>query len=100
MANEKVMVDGIRVFNKHQNAPDFVKASIVITPDDLLTFCTANDALMSEYQGKKQLRLQLLESQAGKLYMAVDTYKVEPNPKSSTAYVPKSDPDDPGNLPF
>ena len=76
MANEsKILPDGIRVFDKHANAPDFVVATVVVSPDALVNFCKAHADLMSDYQGTPQLRLQLLKSQAGKLYMTVDTYK-------------------------
>lgn len=75
MADDKIMVEGIRVFAKHANAPDFVKASLVVTLNDFVAFCKAHPELQTEYDGKKQLRLQLLESQGGKLYLQVDTYK-------------------------
>lgn len=84
MADEKKLPEGIRVFNPHANAPDFVIASVVVTPDALVKFCQDNPDLLSEYNGQKQIRLQLLKSQAGKLYMAVDTYKKEPG--NTTGY--------------
>ena len=72
------MPDGIRCFPKHDNAPDFVIASMVITPNDLITWLKANESLLTEYNGKKQIRLQVLKSKDGKPYCAVDTYKAEP----------------------
>lgn len=96
MAEEKKLPEGIRVFNPHANAPDFVIASVVVTPDALMMFCQDNPDLLSEYNGLKQIRLQLLKSQAGKLYMAVDTYKKEGNysapPKNSTSGYDMSEP--------
>jgi hypothetical protein len=38
-------------------------------------FVNANDNLTTEYNGSKQLRLQLLESKKGTTYLAVDTFK-------------------------
>lgn len=75
MADDKKLVQGIRVFNPHANAPAFVKASIVITLNDLVKFGKDNPELLTEYNGAKQLKLQMLESRDGKLYVAVDTYK-------------------------
>lgn len=72
---EQILPKGVRLFNKHQNAPDFVIGSLVITPDDLNAFCIDNPGLMSEYNGAKQIRLQVLRSKDGNLYCAVDTYK-------------------------
>jgi hypothetical protein len=89
---EQTMPEGIRVFSKHQNAPDFVKGTIVISLNEFVAFCKAHPELLTEYEGKKQLKLQLLESKAGKLYAAVDTYK----PGQPTA--PKQE--EPDSLPF
>jgi len=75
MADEKVLPEGVRVFPKHPNAPDFVLASVVITMNDLFEFCKKNPQLISEYQGKKQIKLQLLKSREGKPYMVVDNYQ-------------------------
>lgn len=100
MANDKVLPEGIRVFDKHQNAPDFVVASVVITPEDLVAFVKANPDYLSDYQGKKQLRLQLLKSQAGKLYMTVDTYKRQEQAKESYSSSEGYKTDDGSGLPF
>lgn len=87
MANDKILPEGIRVFDKHANAPDFVVATVVVSPDALVKFCKDNAALLSDYQGTPQLRLQLLKSQAGKLYMTVDTYK-RPEGGAQPGYAP------------
>lgn len=76
MAQEKIYPKGLMVFKPNQNAPIFVKASVVITPSELLKFIDANSSLLSEYKGNSQLRLQLLENEKG-LYFVVDTYKKE-----------------------
>lgn len=92
---DQILPEGIRFFNKHEKAPDFVKGVIVITPNDLFTFCKENPQLMTEYDGKKQIRIQLLESKAGKLYGAVDTYKKE---EAKAAPAATKQPED--DLPF
>lgn len=72
---DQIMPEGVRIFGAHKNAPDFVKGSIVISLNEFYAFCKAHPELLTEYDGKKQLKLQLLESKAGKLYAAADTYK-------------------------
>lgn len=65
----------IRLFPAHPNAPDFVLASGVIGLDEFFAFVQANPQLLSEYQGKAQLKFQILRSKEGKLYTQVDEYK-------------------------
>lgn len=74
MSKEKKYPEGIRAFSPRENAPDFVTGSLVITPNDLFTWCKANADLMTEYEGKKQIRLQILNGNKG-LYLVVDEYK-------------------------
>lgn len=73
---DKIYPEGLMVFPPHEKAPAFVKGTVVITPNDLFAWLKKNEALLSEYQGKKQIRLQLLEGKKG-LYCVVDTYKKE-----------------------
>ena len=72
---DQILPKGIRFFNKHQNAPDFVIGTAVITLNEFVAFCKENESLLSEYNGQKQIRLQVLKSKDGNLYCAVDTYK-------------------------
>jgi hypothetical protein len=74
MADE-ILPEGLRFFNKKDNQPDFVIGSLVVTMNDLFEFCKKNPELVTEYQSKKQLRLQILKSQKGNLYAKVDTWK-------------------------
>ena len=76
---DKIFPEGIRVFSPRQGAPDFVKGSIVITPNDLITWLKTKADLLSEYEGKKQLKLDLLTSKEGKLYLAVNNYQPATN---------------------
>jgi len=66
------------IFPKHEKAPDFVIATMVITMDDLNKFYDDHEEFFTVYQGKKQLRLQILKSKEGKPYPVIDTYKKEP----------------------
>jgi len=72
---DQILPQGVRFFNKKATQPDFVIGALVITPDDLNAFCIDNAGLMTEYNGKKQLRLQVLKSKDGNLYASVDTWK-------------------------
>ena len=67
---------GLRIFPPHENAPDFVKGALIVTPRELIDFCKEKSDLLTEYQGKKQLKCQILEGNKG-LYIKVDTYKSE-----------------------
>jgi hypothetical protein len=74
MANEKQYPKGLIAFKPNSNAPYFVKASVVISPNTLLEWLQSNQNLLTDYKGSPQLKLQLLENDKG-LYFAVDTYK-------------------------
>jgi hypothetical protein len=74
--SEKIYPEGVIAFSPRSGAPDFVKGSIIITPNDLISWLKKNENLLTEYDGKKQLKLQLLNGKKG-LYLSVDTYKKE-----------------------
>ncbi len=73
--------EGIRAFSPHEKAPEFVKGTIVITPNQLVTWLKANPGYLKDYKGEKQLRLSLKAGTKG-LYLEVDTY--EPQSKTFT----------------
>jgi len=70
-------VEGLRLFNKHEKAPDFVIGSMVISLNELVKFCKDNPDLLTDYKGVKQLKLQLQKSKQGNLIAVIDTYKKE-----------------------
>jgi len=72
---DQTLLKGIRLFQPKPTQPDFVLASGVITLNELVTFAKDNPQLLTEYNGEKQLRIQLLKSKDGKPYMVVDTWK-------------------------
>ena len=74
---ETIFCEGVRVFEPYENAPQFIKASVIITLNELVSFCKENSMYLTEYKGEKQLRLQLQESKSGSLYFAVDTFRPE-----------------------
>ena len=73
--SDNKLPEGIRYFEKHANAPDFVIDSLVITIDDFNAFVEQNPDLLTEFKGKKQLKLQRLRSKQGKIYLSVDTFQ-------------------------
>ena len=98
---EQKLPKGLRFFNPHDNAPDFVIGSLVITPAELWDFIKENPALMKEYNGKKQLRLQVLKSKQGQLYAAVDTFEKKQQPTAAKQQAaPASDQEAEDDLPF
>jgi hypothetical protein len=74
MAETKTFPEGIRCFKKHDKAPDFVLGTMVVTPNQLVTWLKSNSNLLTDYKGEKQLRLQILSGKDGP-YVCVDTYK-------------------------
>jgi hypothetical protein len=83
---DQTLLKGIRLFQPKPNQPEFVLASGVITLNELVTFAKENPQLLSEYNGEKQIRIQLLKSKDGKPYMTVDTWKPEGTFKEGNDY--------------
>ncbi|MEO7535852.1 MAG: hypothetical protein ABIU30_18470 [Ferruginibacter sp.] len=105
MADEKILAKGLRFFAKHPAQPDFVKGTLVITPNEIVAMCKENAQHMTEYNGEKQLKLQILESKEGKTYATIDTWKKgdAPAPKAATnktTAAPYAHPADSDDLPF
>jgi len=76
MSNEKIYVKGLRTFKPNEKAPDFVKGTLIISPNELMEFLRENEGMMTDYKGTKQLRCQILDGNNG-LYFTVDTFKTE-----------------------
>ena len=58
---ENIYVKGFRSFKKSDKAPDFVLGSLVISLDEFKEFINANQDLLTEYEGKKQIRVSVLK---------------------------------------
>lgn len=74
---EKVYVEGFRGFKAHEKAPEFVLGTLIITPREFVEFLKKKEIvdLFTEYEGKKQLKINVLRSKNGGLSFDVDTYK-------------------------
>jgi hypothetical protein len=99
---DKVYPKGLFTFAKNEKAPDFVLGSLVITLDDFKAWLNGDGKQwLTDYQGKKQLRLSILKGRDGKVNFEVDTYRkgdASAKPQQSTNNQPSQD-DDLG-LPF
>lgn len=76
--NEPIYAKGLRTFAKNEKAPEFVLGSLVITMNELIAWAKENQQYLTEYNGQKQLKLQLLRKKDGNgINLVVDTFKPE-----------------------
>jgi hypothetical protein len=97
---ENILAEGLRFFEKNANAPDFVMGTIVITIDEFKNFINNNQEHLTDYNGKKQLKLQQLKSKQGKVYFNVDNYKPSTAPTAGPHSAPATVPQLDSSLPF
>jgi len=98
--SESIYPKGIVTFAKNPKQPDFVLGSVIITIDDFIEWTKQNPNLLTEYNGKKQLRLQCLTKKAGGISFTVDTYKPKEEPKKETPFTDQVNNDSQDSLPF
>lgn len=73
---DKIFVPGFRTFAKREGAPDFVLGTLIITLEDFGTFVNGEGKqYLTDYEGKKQLKLNLTMGKNDNVVIAVDTYK-------------------------
>jgi hypothetical protein len=79
MSETKIYPKGIAFFAPRENAPTWVKGSIIITPNDLFKWLKENESLLieSEKYGK-QIKLQVTDKG-----LQVDTWKPSQEKKES-----------------
>jgi hypothetical protein len=69
--NTKIYPKGISFFNPRQNAPSWVKGSVIITPNELFKWLKENESLLIENEKYgKQIKFQVTEKG-----MQVDTWQ-------------------------
>ena len=66
MSNDKIFADGF-IFKRRENAPEFVIGNISVKVEDAVAFLNAN-------QKNGWVNLNVLNSQAGKPYIELDTF--------------------------
>ena len=96
MESKVVLVDGLNVYTPSTNAPDWVKADMVLNPTKLIKWLEQNDQYLKEGKHGLEIRLQVKQSAQGKLYASVDTYE----PKLKAEVTSKAVTVDDGDLPF
>jgi len=103
MANETIYFQGVRTFPKNDKAPEFVLGTGVISLNEFFQWVKENPQLQTEYEGKKQLRFQVLKKKDGGVTFTVDTFKptakTEP-PQSAPEIVNKHELPENDDLPF
>ena len=101
MSKEKIYIEGLRTFKPNANAPDFVIGDGVLEIGTLNEFIKQNANLLTEYNGKKQLRFQILRSRDWGAYFVVNNYKKEEANAASKKHVTiEAEDKDPDDLPF
>jgi hypothetical protein len=75
--SEKIYVQGFRTFAKSENAPAFVLGTLIIDVADFKEFVNNNQHLLTEYNGKKQLKINMTKSDKGQVIFKIDTYQKE-----------------------
>jgi len=81
VSNEpSIFIDGLRISKPKDNAPDWIKANCVINCDELEQYIRANRNESGE------IRFQIKESQAGRLYCAVDAQQQNTYQQPSGGY--------------
>ena len=86
---EKVYVEGFRGFKPNEKAPDFVLGTLIVTPKEFIDFlnnkCSKH---FTEYNGKQQIKFQVLRAKDGGLTFVVDTYKQEQKQEPESNDIP------------
>lgn len=88
MSQDKVFADGF-IFKRRENAPDFVIGNISVKVDEAIAFLKSNSK-------NGWVNLNVLNSQAGKPYIELDTFV--PKKKEVVSEPAKAEPS--GDLPF
>lgn len=93
--SEKIYPQGITCFAPKSGAPDFVLGSGVFTIDDLIEWFNNNRHLETQYNGKRQIRFNLIKNRDGRPSLSVDTWKKDEPAQDNNFADPPQD-----NLPF
>lgn len=99
MATERIKPKGIVTFKPNEKAPSFVKGTMVINITDFNAWLSENKSLLTEYQSRKQLKLQITEGKYG-LEFSVDTWKTNTDRDGSTSVPQFQQADETDSLPF
>ncbi len=92
---ETIYAEGLRFFNPRETAPEFVKGEVIVNLKEFFDFVSTQKEHYTEYQGNKQLKLNMLSGKNG-MYFTVDTFK----PSASAAAPQKVEVTSAADLPF
>lgn len=70
MPQDKIFAEGLSWFDPHQKAPDFVKGVISVNREKFIAWLERQ-----EVNDRGYLKLDVKESQGGKYYVELNTYK-------------------------
>ena len=91
MSNDKIFADGF-IFKRRENAPEFVIGNISVKVEDAVAFLNAN-------QKNGWVNLNVLNSQAGKPHIELDTF-VPKKKANGVDTAPNQAPVQEADLPF
>lgn len=77
----------------HDNAPDYVKGTLLINPKDAIEF-------IKEHQDQKWLALDMKVSKEGKPYLSINDFKPDPNYRKENKEITEAPSEGDENLPF
>jgi hypothetical protein len=97
MAQEKIYPKGITFFKPRDNAPDFVKGQMIITPKHFIEWAKTMEEYYSEYNNEVQLKFDILDGNNG-LYASLNTFKPQGQNLKGTLSTPVDKHED--DLPF
>ena len=73
---ERIFLSGLRAFNPHPKAPEFIIAQLYLNVDELAKFLNENTDLIKESEYGQQLKLTMIRGKEGKnFFFEVDTYE-------------------------
>lgn len=61
MSNQNIYPKGITFFAPRQGAPEWVKGTMIVTPNDFFKWLKENESLLTESQYGKQIKFQLTD---------------------------------------
>ena len=96
--SEKIFVNGMIIKPRHERTPDYVLANISFKVEDMVAF-------LQQHQDNGWVNVQVMKSQQGKDYAALDTWKPQqqqqqqaPQQQQQASSFPNEGPQD--DIPF
>lgn len=97
MADDINFAQGLYFNEPHENAPDFVLGRISVKPKEFIDWMRANHKAMNEHG---YLNIKVNRSRQGKVYVALDDWKPDPNRQQAAQKPDYREPDFDDDIPF